>query len=80
VQERLAVNREYSPGSEMSVACELMLPDNAAPSTPPRSAIFPIYQWFIVLEVAARGQPALTVRFPVTVVNGSPTHPIKVTA
>lgn len=80
VQERLAVNREYSPGSEISVACELVLPENAAPSTPPRSAIFPIYQWFIVLEVAARGQPALTVRFPVTVDKGSTTHQMKINA
>lgn len=71
VQQRLSVNREYSPGSEISVVCELMLPENAAPSTPPHSRIFPIYQWFIVLEVAARGQPALTIRFPMTVEKGS---------
>ena len=80
VQERLAVNRQYSRGGEISVGCELVLPRNAAPSTPPRSTIFPIYQWFIVLDVAARGQPALSVRFPITVENESAAQPIKVTA
>lgn len=78
LQKRLAINREYSPGSEISVACELVLPPNAAPSTPPHSAIFPIFQWFIVLEVAARGQPALAIRFPVAVENGSAAQPIKI--
>lgn len=71
VQKRLAVKREYSPGSQLSAVCEFALPDSAEPSTPPRSSIFPIYQWFIVLQVAAEGQPTLNVRFPIVVENGS---------
>jgi hypothetical protein len=35
------------------------------------SSIFPIYQWFIVLQVAAQDQPVLHVRFPIAVENGS---------
>ena len=71
VQKRLTVNRDYPPGSQLSATCEFTLPAHAAASTPPRSSIFPISQWFIVLQVAAEGQPTLTVRFPIVVENGS---------
>jgi hypothetical protein len=80
VQKRLAVNREYSPGSQLSATCEFALPDGAEPSTPPRSSIFPIYQWFIVLQVAATGQPTLTARFPIVVENGMRQAPLQINA
>lgn len=67
VQKRLAVNRDYAPGSQLSVACEFTVPQRAEASTPADSSIFPIYQWFIVLQIAAKGQPMLKVRFPIIV-------------
>jgi len=71
VQKRLAVNRDYSPGSQLSAACEFTLPDHAEPSTPPRSSIFPIYQWYVLVEIAAQGEPTLSLRFPIVVETGS---------
>jgi hypothetical protein len=69
--KKLEVNRDYLPGSQLSANCELVFPAHAPPSSPPNSTTFPIYQWFLVLEVAASEQPKLSVRFPIVVESGT---------
>ena len=67
VSKRLEVDRVYTPGSRLSAICEFTLPAVGAPSSPPGSSEFPIYRWFLVVQVLAEGQPKLDIRFPITV-------------
>ncbi|HWE93789.1 MAG TPA: DUF3592 domain-containing protein [Tepidisphaeraceae bacterium] len=70
VYKKLSVNRDYPPGAELSAACEFTLPTDAPESSPPNTTMFPIHQWFFVLEVVSRHQPKLYVRFPIIVGKG----------
>jgi len=71
VWKSMEVDRAYPADGQILTTAELTLPADGDASTKPWQPTYPFFQWFIVLKLAAQGQPPLSVRFPI-VVEGKP--------